>query len=192
MKGVRRMLLSIYISMLDKEQERQKMTDLYEEHKYALLNYAMTILRNQDMAEDAVHNAFISIIEKKEKYLNLDCMDFRRSVVIIVRNKCIDILRRQKPYDIKSVEELEIFLESDEVPVDEQVVFKSEYELIRKYMNSIDEISKQVLLMKYILNMSYKEIGMELGMTPKHVDTRIMRAKEKVRKLIEKDVKYNE
>ena len=29
-------------------------------------------------------------------------------------------------------------------------------------------------------------------MTPKHVDTRIMRAKEKVRKLIGKDVKYNE
>ena len=191
MKGGR-ILLTIYLSMLDTEQERQKMTDLYEEHKYALLNYAMTIIRNQDMAEDAVHNAFISIIAKKEKYLNLDCMDFRRSAVIIVRNKCIDILRKQKPYANKSIEELEIFLESDEVPVYEQVIFESEYELIRKYMNSIDEISKQVLLMKYILNMSYKEIGEELGMTPKHVDTRIMRAKEKVRKLIGKDVKYNE
>lgn len=59
-------------------------------------------------------------------------------------------------------------------------------------MNSIDEISKQVLLMKYILSMSYKEIGEELGMTPKHVDTRIVRAKKKVRKLMEKDVKNNE
>ena len=191
MKGGR-ILLTIYLSMLDTEQERKKMTDLYEEHKYALFNYAMTIIRNQDMAEDAVHNAFISIIEKKEKYLNLDCMDFRRSAVIIVRNKCIDILRKQKPFANKSIEELEIFLESDEVPVDEQVIFESEYELIRKYINSIDEISKQVLLMKYISNMSYKEIGEELGVTPKHVDTRIMRAKEKVRKLIEKEVKYNE
>jgi RNA polymerase sigma-70 factor (ECF subfamily) len=119
------------------------------------------------MAEDVLHNAFRSIIQKKEKYLNLNCMDFRRSAVIIVRNKCIDILRKQKPFANKSIEELEIFLESGEVPVDEQVVFESEYELIRKYINSIDEISKQVLLMKYILNMSYKEIGEELGMTPK-------------------------
>lgn len=39
---------------------------IYEEHKYALLNYAMTIIRNQGMAEDAVHNAFISIIQKKK------------------------------------------------------------------------------------------------------------------------------
>ncbi|WP_312810198.1 RNA polymerase sigma factor [Sedimentibacter sp.] len=185
-------MLTIYLSMLDTEQERKKMTDLYEEHKYALLHYAMKIMRDQDMAEDAVHNAFISIIQKKEKYLYLDCRDFRRSAVIIVRNKCIDILRKQKPYSNKSIEELEIFLESNEVPVEEQVIFESEYELIRKYLNIIDEISKQVLLMKYILNMSYKEIGEELGMTSKHVDTRIMRAKEKVRKLVEKDVKYDE
>ena len=191
MKGGR-ILLTIYLSMLDTEQERKKMTDLYEEHKYALLHYAMTIIRNQDMAEDAVHNTFISIIEKKEKYLNLDCRDFRRSAVIIVRNKCIDILRKQKPFANISMEELEIFLESDEKSVEEQVLLSSDYELIRKYINSIDEISKQVLLMKYILNMSYKEIGEKLGMTPKHVDTRIMRAKAKVRKLIEKDVKYNE
>ena len=178
--------------MLDTEQERKKMTDLYEEHKYALLHYAMTIIRNQDMAEDAVHNSFISIMQKKEKYLDLSCRDFRRSAVIIVRNKCIDILRKQKPFANISMEELEIFLESDEKSVEEQVLLSSDYELIRKYINSIDEISKQVLLMKYILNMSYKEIGEKLGMTPKHVDTRIMRAKAKVRKLIEKDVKYNE
>lgn len=55
-------------------------------------------MKNQDMAEEAVHNAFISIIQKKEKYLILDCRDFRRSAVIIVRNKCIDILRKQKPF----------------------------------------------------------------------------------------------
>lgn len=191
MKGGR-ILLTIYLSMLETEQERKKMTDLYEEHKYPLLMYAKKITGSQEMAEDAIHNAFISIIQKKEKYFNLDCMDFRRSAVIIVRNKCFDLLRKQKPYSNKSIEELEIFLESDEVPVDEQVIFDSEYELIRKYINSIDEISKQVLIMKYILNMSYKEIGEELGMTPKHIDTRIMRAKVKVRKLMEKDVMYNE
>lgn len=48
-------------------------------------------MKNQDMAEEAVHNAFISIIQKKEKYLILDCRDFRRSTVIIVRIKFIDI-----------------------------------------------------------------------------------------------------
>lgn len=185
-------LLTIYLSMLETDQERKKMTVLYEEYKYVLLHCSMKIVRNQEMAEDAVHNTFLSIIEKREKYLNLDYKDFRRLIIIIVRNKSIDLLRKEKPYANKPIEELEIFLDSDEIPIDEQIILDSEYDYIRKHINLIDEISKQVLLMKYILNMTYKEIGEELGMTPKHVDTRIMRAKEKVRKLIEKDVNYNE
>jgi len=59
-------------------------------------------------------------------------------------------------------------------------------------MKNLDEISRQVLIMKYYFDMSYKEIGKELNMTPKHIDIRIMRAKEKMRKLIKMDEKYYE
>ncbi len=178
--------------MVDNEEERKKLKDLYEENKYLLLRYALKIAGNQSMAEDAVHNTFISIIENKDKYLKLSCRDFRRLAVVIVRNKSIDLLRKQKPFVNIPIEEVEIFLESAEKAIDEQVILLSEYELIRKYLNSIDEISRQVLIMKYIHSMSYKEIGKELGMTAKHVDTRIMRAKKKVRKLIGKEGIYNE
>ncbi len=84
-------MLAFYISMLETEQERDKMTEIYEEHRHALLKYALKITRhNQAMAEDAVHNAFISIIKDKEKYFHLDSRDFRFSSVIIVKNKCIE------------------------------------------------------------------------------------------------------
>lgn len=174
--------------MLETEQERNKMTEIYEEHRHALLLYALKITRNQAMAEDAVHNAFISIIKEKEKYINLDCRDFRLSAVIIVRNKCIDLLRKEKPYVNINMDNLEIFLESKDKPVEEQVAISFDYAAIRKHMERIDEISRQVLIMKYVLGMSYKEIGERLNMTPKHVDTRILRAKEKVRKLAEKEI----
>ena len=178
-------MLVFYCSMLETEQERKKMTEIYQEHKHALLMYALKIVKNQDLAEDAVHNAFIAIIEQKEKYFNLSCRDFRFSAVIIVRNKCIDLLRKQKPYAEIPIEELELYLESSEIPVEEQVIASTEYESIRRHLNSIDEISRQVLIMKYFDSMSYKEIGIKLNMTPKHVETRITRAKQKVRKLID-------
>ncbi len=164
------------------------MTQIYEEHKHALLNYALKITSyNQTMAEDAVHNAFISIIKEKEKYFNLSSRDFRFSSVIIVRNKCIDLIRKEKPYSNIPIEDMEIYLESEAKPLDEQVIFSSEYAAIRKHLENIDEISRQVLIMKYALGMSYKEIGEKLNMTPKHVDTRLLRAKEKVRKLVDKE-----
>ncbi|MCL2517189.1 MAG: RNA polymerase sigma factor [Oscillospiraceae bacterium] len=181
----------VYFSMLETDDERNKMTEIYEEHRHALLMYALKILKNQELAEDAVHNAFISIIEQKEKYFNLSCRDFRFSAVIIVRNKSIDILRKQKPHLNMQIEDFEFYLESEDKPLDEQVIFNSEYETIRKHLNAIDEISRQVLILKYYHGMSYKEIGERLGMTPKHVDTKIMRAKEKVRKLIKQEGRFD-
>jgi RNA polymerase sigma-70 factor (ECF subfamily) len=180
-------MLSLYLSALETEPERKKMAEVYEEHKHALLMYALKITKNQEMAEDAVHNAFLSIIKQKEKYLAMSGRDFRFSAVVIVRNKCIDLLRKQKPYADIPFEELEIYLESGDVTVEEQAVRHSEYEQIRQCLQSLDEISRQVLIMKYYFDMSYKEIGERLGMTPKHVYTRIMRAKEKVRKLMKKE-----
>jgi RNA polymerase sigma-70 factor (ECF subfamily) len=173
--------------MLDTEQERNKITALYEEHKNALYKYALSFLKNKELAEDAVHNAFISIIEHKNKYFYLECRDFRASAVVIVRNKCLDILRKQKHYGDIPIEDFEYHLESDDLPLDEQIIKSSDYAVIWKHLDSIDEVSRQVLIMKYYDGMSYKEIGERLNMTPKHVDTKIMRAKEKVRKLINKE-----
>ncbi len=55
-------------------------------------------------------------------------------------------------------------------------------------MMKLDDISKQILEMKYIIGMSYKQIGEALNITPKHVDTKIMRAKVKMRKLLSKEM----
>lgn len=179
-------LLAFYITMLETEQERKKMIEIYEEHKHALLLYALKVTgHNLEIAEDAVHNAFLAIIKEKEKYFRLGSRDLRFLSVIIVRNKCIDLLRKEKPYADIPMDELEIFLEADEKPIDERIIASYEYAAIRKHMASIDEISRQVLIMKYVLDMSYKEIGEKLNMTTKHVETRIYRAKEKVRRLAE-------
>lgn len=148
-------LLAIYISMLETEQERKKMTEIYEEHKHALLFYALKVTGyKQQMAEDAVHNAFLSIIKDKEKYFHMDSRDFRAVSVIIVRNKCIDLIRKEKPYVDIPMDEMEIFLASDERPIDEQMIASYEYAAIRKHIASLDEISRQVLVMKYVSNMS--------------------------------------
>ena len=180
-------MLSIYLSMLDTPQEKEKMTEIYEKHRYALLAYAMKILKNQDLAEDAIHTTFVAIIEQKEKYFYLEEDILRFKALSIVKNKSVDILRKLKPNDVLPIEEFELYLESEEKPVEEQVIFTSEYEAILKRLESIDEVSRQVLIMKYYHGMSYKEISDELGMTTKHIETKIARAKEKVRKLIKKE-----
>lgn len=177
-----------YCLILNKEIEHQKISDIYREHRHKLFAYALKVVNNnRELAEDAIHNAFIAIIEQKDKYLLLKSEDFLYSTAIIVRNKCVDLLRKEEPYDKIPIEHIEFSIPSNDIPVEEEVITAIEYEKLCEYLKSIDDISQQVLKMKYCYKMTYKEIGKKLGMTPKHVDTRIMRAKEKVRKLIEKE-----
>lgn len=181
-------MLQFYLASLETEEERRQMTDIYNEYKYILLRYALKITGNQDMAEDAVHNTFMAVINHKEKYLALPCRDFRRVAVVIVRNKCIDLLRAEGKYTDLPYEDLENMVEPTETSVEETVIVNDYYAGIRKHLDSLDLMSRQILDMKYVLGMSYKEIGEELGITAKHVDTRIMRAKAKVRKSLQSDL----
>ena len=66
----------------------------------------MGYAKNQDIAEEAIQNAFVYIIQNKEKYLELSCKDFFNSVVIIVRDRCKNIFKSRKLY-------LEKFIEKD-------------------------------------------------------------------------------
>ncbi len=189
-------MIIISFAAIESEDERIKLQDLYEENKSYIHNFAMGYAKNQDIAEEAIQNAFVYIIKNKEKYLYLTCREFRNSVVIIVRDRCKNIFKSKKLYLDRFVEEnideVENLTNIHERSVDEEVILSYEYELIKKNMKSIDKISRRALEMKYIEGKSYKEIGEELGMTEKHVDTKLMRAKEKVRQLVGKELNYNE
>ena len=178
-------MLSIYLAALDTEDEKLKMTEIYEQYKPIMLRYAQKLTHgNVFMAEDAVHNAFLAIIKHKEKYFSISCRELRNSIVIITKNKCIDLLRQHNMIVDEPIEEMENILQTDDDPVEDEVILKEEYETIKKHVAALDETSRLILEMRYVLELSYREIGEHLGISPKHVDTKLMRAKEKVRKLV--------
>jgi len=160
------------------------MTEIYEKNKSVMLRYALKITNNKETAEDAVHDAFLSTIKHKEKYFALPGRDLRNLLVIITKNKCIDLLRKGNAFIDEPIDEMENTIPSEDIPIEEELILSEVYELIKKHVASLDEKSRLVLEMRYLCDMSYKEIGEQLGITPKHVDTRIQRAKEKVRKMV--------
>ncbi|NLB42435.1 MAG: sigma-70 family RNA polymerase sigma factor [Clostridiales bacterium] len=115
-------MLFVYLSMMDTDEERKRMADIYEQHKFACFRVALKISNNYAMAEDAVHNAFVSVIKHKEKYLQLSFKDFRSSIIIIVKNKCLDLLKAEKNFTDFSIDEIEYQLESDDSPIDIQII----------------------------------------------------------------------
>jgi RNA polymerase sigma-70 factor (ECF subfamily) len=169
---------------LGSEDDRTRISDIYAEHKSLMLRCAMSIVRDKGTAEDAVHDAFLAIMRHKEKILALPCRDLPAYLVTMTKNKCIDLVRQRGRDSHAELDGLENTIDPREAPIEDRIIRAEEYELVRKHVAALDEASILVLEMKYGLGMTYQEIGEALGMTPKHVDTKIMRAKEKVRRLI--------
>ena len=170
---------------LETEYERRRMAEIYAEHKDALFHTVLKITNNYQMAEDVVHNTFEQLITKhKGEMFALSSEDFRRRYIVIAKNKAIDLLRREKIYSEIPVEDLGE-LPCSELSVEIQIVKEEEFAEFRKHIDALDDVSKVILEMKYVMNMSYKDIGMAVRLTPKQVDNKLMYAKETVRRTVE-------
>ena len=60
-------MLSIYLSMVETEEEKDLVTELYNTYKQILFNVSMSILHNTADAEDAVQETFVRIISNLSK-----------------------------------------------------------------------------------------------------------------------------
>jgi RNA polymerase sigma-70 factor (ECF subfamily) len=158
-------MLSIYLAALDTQEERDKLTFLYENYKELLRNAAMKILRDRESADDAVHETFLEAIGHKEKVLSLSPIDFRKWRVIVVKRKCIDALRK------RGRSGGEISLDADDAPemadgnepFDIQMIQKEDYDRLMECIGRLDPLNQQILEMKYVLGMKIAEICSELN-----------------------------
>lgn len=180
-------MLMLYLSLLDTDEERLKISDIYEKHKNRLKAIALAMTHNQSMAEDAVHNTFLSVIRQKGKIFAMNEIDFLKWSVIVVKAKCIDLLRRQQPFADPMSDAWNESLPARDVPIDVQVERKDMYERLIEHIAKLDDINRQIFEMKYILQMSFQEIGDELGLTSTQINSRIARARAKMRKQMEQE-----
>ena len=64
----------IYLQAIESEEERSKFEQLYSQYRGLMYHVAMKILNNPHSAEDAVHQAFLSIIENLKKIPDVKCL----------------------------------------------------------------------------------------------------------------------
>ena len=63
----------IYLQMIESDEDKSKFEQLYIMYKGLMFHVAMKILKNEFDAEDAVHQAFLSLIENLKKISDVKC-----------------------------------------------------------------------------------------------------------------------
>lgn len=171
--------------MTDKELEQ-----IYQEAYRAVYWTAMSLLKNEEEAQDIVQDTFVTLIE------SYDTLKDKSKVVPwlkkIAANKCLNRLARTRTVNVGDE-----FLETMEtVPEDflpEAVVESAENrKIIMDILNeSLSEEVRRTLILFYFDEMTTKEIAEALGIPQGTVLWRLNFAKKKIKKGVEKYEKDN-
>lgn len=171
-------MLILYLSLVDEEDEG-KFERLYYKYRKLMYVSAKEILKDDALAEDAVHEAFIKLTKYMKKINDVECNKTLRFVVIVVECAAKDIYRREKRFRHVPWEEAE---KEYRFPVRE---FTEELTDVERAILKLPLTYRQIFQMKYVGGYPNREIAKVLGIREGTLRQRISRGKEILSTLLE-------
>lgn len=173
----------LFLTMLDTVEEQELFVRLYEKYRYLLWYIAKDILKDADLAEDAVQEAYLTLTKHMDQVKADSSPETKRFLVTIVKSRAIDMLRREKRAD---------WTEYDEALGDEPVgedglnsfIKKESMQELAAAIRSLDEKYRVVLELRYLHELSEKETARILGISEKTVNVRAYRARTRLQQLL--------
>lgn len=169
----------IYLSFSDSHEEKLKIGRLYEAYRQIMFYAANRILTDEYASEDAVHQAFLRVIENLDKIDEENPMKTRGFLVVITEHIATDIYRKRKRESFTSLDEAEIYI-ADEKSSPESYSGELEQALAKIPVNY-----SVVLRLKFYHGYSDIEIAKILKITEENVRQRISRAKRRLAEKLE-------
>lgn len=150
--------------------------------------YCFKIMGNQHDAEDAMQEVFVKI--KKNITTLKEPKAFNAWLNKIILNTCVDLKREfEKKNKNISIEEYEDYLESQNVKEwpSESLESRENLEYLKDAIQALPLKYKKVIMLYYYDNFDRKKIAEELDTTVSSVDHILRRAREKIKKNIERN-----
>lgn len=165
-------MLVFYLCLLENDADRDKFTRMYSKYAKLMKYVALQKLDDEQLAEDAVHNAFMNIIKSFYVIEDVNSHKTKRLLVVITENAAIDILRKNKNYPKISYEDLEPILSVEQDMLD-NITVRELVEMIAE----LPEIYRGVLELRAYHGMSEKQIAAVLDIGYDAVRKRLERAR---------------
>ena len=142
---------------------------------------AIQILGNSDDAADAVHDAFATALERPSAY-DSGRGELRPWFLRVVRNRCIDLLRKRRPAGV-AVDELP----DPGASPDRQVEKRQAGERLQAALAQLTPGQRQIVVLRDYLDLSYAEIAAVLDVAPGTVMSRLHRARMALKERLEQE-----
>ena len=166
------------MTVIDDDDNREGFEILYHKYNRIMYKVAMDILHNHELAEDALSTAFLNISKNFSDISSFPSAKIKNYCVIVIRNAATDILRKEKRF-ITDYE-----AEYTEIADVENIETISDYNLLKKAIASLSEKEQEILYLRCVMNMSFREIGNILNIKEGTARQRMTEARNSLMKKI--------
>ncbi len=163
---------------------------LIQSHQKKVYNIALRMTKNPDDAQELSQDAFVRAFTSISKFRGDS--KFSTWMYRITVNVCTDFLRKRNKTISLSIEqgaavgedERPLQIEEDGPGPSELSEKKQLKELVRDAMDSLSDEHREVLVLRDLMDMPYKDIANTLNVNEGTIKSRINRARESLKKII--------
>lgn len=162
---------------------------LVEKYERALYFHILKLVRNQDVIDDLVQEAFLKAFESLGSYNKTYA--FSTWIYRIATNHSIDYLRKKKLSTLSIDEpvggkesDMSMEITDQSSQADREIIMKERRMLVHNAVKSLPEKYRLVIRMRHMEEKSYEEIAEELELPLGTVKAHIFRARELLNKYL--------
>ncbi|MBD5386217.1 sigma-70 family RNA polymerase sigma factor [bacterium] len=142
---------------------------LLKRHQERVFNYILRIIKNEDLANDIFQETFVKAILTIKQGRYTENGKFPAWISRIAHNLIIDYYRQEKSENVQSadVEDVNILNRKDlcEATIEDDIISQQIIDDVRYLIQELPELQREVLVMRYYQNMSFKEIAEKTGVS---------------------------
>ena len=145
-------------------------------HKDQMYRLALRILRNEEDAKDIVQDSFLKLWSKRKVLENINSI--KSFSLTMVRNACIDHIRKHKPETDK---EKQLYSKSDLQDPEKQLEVSDQLNRVKTIINQLNDQQREVIQLREIEGLEYHEISEITGLSSNNLRVIISRARKEIK-----------
>lgn len=192
-------MLALYLAYLDDENDKKLFEEIYLSYRKQMVTFAITILGNEDDAQDAVGDVFLRIAQKNWDVVRRieNETDLRNYLLKATKNTSLNKIMYKKKENVSLDTIIEYEMERiDDLSDDtflEVICNKFEYDKVLQAICSLNEKYRDVMYCHYVMEMTVPETAKSLNQKLSTTKQQLIRGKKMLlsllgKKGVEKDV----
>ncbi|MBU3128521.1 sigma-70 family RNA polymerase sigma factor [Clostridium tagluense] len=159
---------------------------LVNKYEGIVLRFIYNMIKDKEAPEDITQEVFITVYNKL--YLYDKTYKFINWLLQISKNKSIDYIRKYKRVYESNIEDIPNII-SKEMSPEQSAEFMETKENVEEYLNSLNEVDRQILTIKYSQNLSFYDLSQIMEMTESNVKRKYYRSRQNFKTFISQKVK---